>query len=148
MSLQGSSKGQVHYSAKPALSEPAETIRELTIPRHYAGMRLDQALAQLLPDWSRSCLQRWILDKRIHVEGREAAAKQRIWGGEKILVEPQPHPIETSHAPEAILLDIVYEDDALIVINKPPGLVVHPGSGNWQGTMLNALLHHAPQLKE
>ncbi len=59
-----------------------------------------------------------------------------------------PHPVETHYMPEAISLDIVYEDEVLIVINNPPGLVVHPGSGNWQGTMLNALLHHVPQLKE
>ena len=147
MNLRESNKGWIHYSAKPALSEPAEIIHELTIPQHYAGMRLDIALAQLLPDWSRSCLQRWILDKRINVEGREAVSKQRIWGGEKIQVKPPSHPIETGHTPEAIFLDIIYEDEALIVINKPAGLVVHPGSGNWQGTMLNALLHHTPGLK-
>ncbi|SEL41147.1 23S rRNA pseudouridine(1911/1915/1917) synthase RluD [Nitrosovibrio tenuis] len=136
---------QFHYSAKPAPSEPAEII--LTIPQHYAGMRLDQVLAKLLPDWSRSSLQRWILDKRISVEGREAVAKQRMWGGEKIEIRPS-HPIQTDHTPEAIPLDIIYEDEALIVINKAPGLVVHPGSGNWHGTMLNALLHHAVCLKE
>ncbi len=119
------------------------------IPQNFGGMRLDQALAQLLPDWSRSRLQKWILDKRIQVEGREAVAKQKVWGGEKILIEPQSHPatLETHYAAEPILLDIVYEDDELIVINKPPGLVVHPGSGNWQGTMLNALLHHAAAIE-
>jgi len=143
-----SDKEQAHYSAKPALAASAEIVRELTIPKDYAGMRLDQALAQLLPDWSRNCLQKWILDKRINVEGCAAAAKQKVWGGEKIRIEPQPHPVETHHMPEAISLEIVYEDDSLIIINKPPGLVVHPGSGNWQGTMLNALLHHTPQLKE
>ena len=69
-----------------------------------------------------------------------------MWGGEKVRVEPELHPSETPYAAEEIALDIVYEDDALLVVNKPAGLVVHPGSGNWQGTMLNALLHHAPQL--
>lgn len=109
-------------------------------------MRLDQALARLLPDWSRSRLQSWILEKRINVDGVDAVPKQKVWGGEKIEVRPVYEPLETGHAPEAIALDIIYEDDTLIVINKPAGLVVHPGSGNWQGTMLNALLHRAPQL--
>jgi 23S rRNA pseudouridine1911/1915/1917 synthase len=63
-----------------------------------------------------------------------------------VRVEPELHPSETPYAAEEIALDIVYEDDTLLVVNKPAGLVVHPGSGNWQGTMLNALLHHAPQL--
>lgn len=148
MDLEESNREQANYSAKLALVESAEIIRELVIPQDYAGMRLDQALAQLLPDWSRSRLQKWILERRISVEGGEAVAKQRVWGGEKIRVEPQSNPVETHHASEAISLDIIHEDDTLIVINKPPGLVVHPGSGNWQGTMLNALLHHAPQLKE
>lgn len=110
-------------------------------------MRLDQALARLLPDQSRSRLQAWILRKQITVENRDATPKHRVWGGEKVQVNPVPSPDETAYIPEAISLDIVHEDESLIVINKPPGLVVHPGSGNWQGTMLNALLHHAPQLK-
>lgn len=135
-----------HYSAKPISSESTESIIELTIPHDYAGMRLDQALARLLPDWSRSRLQAWILEKRISVEAREAIPKQKLWGGEKIRVQPISGHIETAYAAEAIALDIVYEDDVLMVINKPAGLVVHPGSGNWRGTLLNALLHHATQL--
>ncbi|SEO76310.1 23S rRNA pseudouridine(1911/1915/1917) synthase RluD [Nitrosovibrio sp. Nv6] len=135
-----------HYNAKPVPAESAETTIELIIPQGFAGVRLDQALAQLLPDWSRTRLQTWIRDKRISVDGAEAVPKQKVWSGEKIEVKPSYHPMETGHAPEAISLNIVYEDDALIVINKPAGLVVHPGSGNWRGTMLNALLHHAAQL--
>ena len=138
--------GFAYYSAKPTLPELSETRIELTIPANFAGVRLDQALAQLLPDWSRSRLQTWIREKRISVDGREAIPRQKVWGGEKIEVNPSHCSIETSYAAEAISLDIVYEDDELIVINKPAGLVVHPGSGNWQGTMLNALLHHAAQL--
>lgn len=146
MSYLETKNGVGHYSAKPIRSESAETTIELIIPRHFAGARLDQVLAQLLPDWSRSRLQTWIREKRISVDGRDAIPKQKVWSGEKIEVKPALCSIETSHAAEAILLDIAYEDDELIVINKPAGLVVHPGSGNWQGTMLNALLHHAAQL--
>ena len=131
------------------VSEPLETIVEVTIPADCAGARLDQALARLLPDWSRSRLQTWIREKRISVDGEEASPKQKVWSGEKVEVRPAVDPvdaIDAIHAPEPISLDIVYEDDSLIVVNKPAGLVVHPGSGNWQGTMLNALLHHAPDL--
>ncbi len=134
-----------HYSAKAISPESADII-ELVIPHDCAGMRLDQALARLLPDWSRSRLQTWIREKRIRVDSEKATPKQKLWGGEKIQVEPSHHPIETAYAAEAIALDIIYEDDVLMVINKPAGLVVHPGSGNWRGTLLNALLHHAAQL--
>ncbi|WON74501.1 23S rRNA pseudouridine(1911/1915/1917) synthase RluD [Nitrosospira sp. Is2] len=131
------------------VSEPVETIVEVTIPADCAGARLDQALARLLPDWSRSRLQTWIREKRISVDGAEASPKQKVWSGEKVEVRPAVDPvdaIDAIHAPESISLDILYEDDSLIVVNKPAGLVVHPGSGNWQGTMLNALLHHAADL--
>jgi 23S rRNA pseudouridine1911/1915/1917 synthase len=131
------------------VSEPVETIVEVTIPADCAGARLDQALARLLPDWSRSRLQTWIREKRISVDGAEASPKQKVWSGEKVEVRPAGDPadaIDATHAPEPISLDIVYEDDSLIVVNKPAGLVVHPGSGNWQGTMLNALLHHSADL--
>ena len=128
------------------VSEPLETILEVTIPADCAGIRLDQALARLLPDWSRSRLQTWIREKRISVDGAEALPKQKVWSGEKVEVRPAVGPAEAVHAPEPISLDIVYEDESLIVINKPAGLVVHPGSGNWQSTMLNALLHHSAHL--
>ena len=145
-SVENENKSARYYNVKPTLAESAETIIALTIPRDCAGLRLDQALARLLPDWSRSRLQAWIVGKQVSVDGVEASPKQKVWGSEKIQVQPQPHPADNTHAAEAIPLDIVYEDHALIVVNKPAGLVVHPGSGNWQGTMLNALLHHAAQL--
>ena len=82
------------------------------------------------------------------MDGEFATSKQKVWGGEKLEVLPQSHPAEQPYLAEDIALDIVYEDDALLVINKPVGLVVHPGSGNWEGTLLNALLHYAPQLAD
>jgi 23S rRNA pseudouridine1911/1915/1917 synthase len=111
-----------------------------------AGQRLDQALAKLFPDYSRSRLQRWLADGRILIDGTTAVAKRTVIGGECVQLDAPPDASETADAPEAIALAIVYEDDALIVIDKPAGLVVHPGSGNWSGTLLNALLAHAPQL--
>jgi 23S rRNA pseudouridine1911/1915/1917 synthase len=121
---------------------------QLAVPDDCAGLRLDQALAKLLPEYSRNRLQEWITGRQVTVNGEFATTKQKVWGGEKLEVLPQSHPSEQPHLAEDISLDIIYEDDALLVINKPAGLVVHPGSGNWEGTMLNALLHHAPQLAE
>ncbi|HUO43609.1 MAG TPA: 23S rRNA pseudouridine(1911/1915/1917) synthase RluD [Burkholderiales bacterium] len=123
----------------------AETI-ELTLPHHCAGQRLDQALSLLLPQYSRSRLARWIRDGQVELDGRAALPKAKMYGGEKIRIAPLPDPSATAAQPEAIALDVVYEDDALLVVNKPAGLVVHPGSGNWSGTLLNALLAHAPAL--
>ena len=112
-----------------------------------AGLRLDQALARLMPEHSRSRLQGWLREGRVRVEGVAVAdAKRKIWGGEKIEVEIVPDPRAVPDAAEDIALAIVHEDEDILVIDKPAGLVVHPGSGNWAGTLLNALLHHAPAL--
>ena len=119
----------------------------LAIPPHLSGVRLDQALAELLPQYSRSRLQTWIAEGAITLDGAAATAKRKVWGGEQVQVAPMLHPSETSPQAEAIGLDIVFEDAAILVINKPAGLVVHPGSGNWSGTLMNALLHHALQLQ-
>ena len=120
---------------------------ELSVPDSCAGFRLDQALAKLLPEYSRSRLQEWITSQQVKVDGEFAIPRQKVWGGESLEVSPQTHPIEQPYLPEDMALDIVYEDDTLLVINKPVGLVVHPGSGNWEGTLLNALLYYAPQLE-
>ena len=120
--------------------------RVCTVPASLGGQRLDQALAQLMPDFSRSRLQKWIESGKVQVNGELCAAKDKMWGGEVIRVWPEPEPGSTPDAPEAIPLDIVFEDAALLVVNKPAGMVVHPGNGNPRGTLLNALLHHAPQL--
>jgi 23S rRNA pseudouridine1911/1915/1917 synthase len=109
-------------------------------------MRLDQALAQLMPQHSRSRLRSWIDAGRVSVAGAPAAAKQKLSSGERITVAPLADPRAVPFAAQALPLSIVHEDDALMVIDKPAGLVVHPGNGNWDGTLANALLHHAPQL--
>jgi 23S rRNA pseudouridine1911/1915/1917 synthase len=120
--------------------------RELTIPAELAGLRLDQALAKLLPEHSRSRIRTWIDAGRVHVAGGASAAKQKLYGGERIVVEPLPDPRQAAFAAQALPLAIVYEDEAIIVVDKPSGLVVHPGSGHWEGTLANALLHHDPGL--
>lgn len=137
-----------YYNAKFSETSSTKNIIELIIPQTCAGLRLDQALAQLLPDQSRNRLQGWIQEKRVTIDNLKATSKEKVWGGEKIKIKPLLPPIETTHSAEAIKLNIVYEDQSLIVVNKPAGMVVHPGNGNWQGTMLNGLLYHAAQLKE
>ena len=125
---------------------PAETH---VVPAECAGLRLDQALARLMPQHSRSRLQGWLREGRIRVDGATGVdAKRKIWGGECVEVAAGlvADPRAVPAAAEDIPLAVVFEDDDILVIDKPAGLVVHPGSGNWQGTLLNALLHHAPQL--
>lgn len=123
-----------------------ETLH-FNVPADQSGRRLDQCLASLLPEHSRSRLQQWIDAGQVRVDGRPGERKQKVWEGARLEVVPQMHPAEQAYQAEAIGLDIVYEDESVIVINKPPGLVVHPGAGNWRGTLLNALLHHAPELE-
>ncbi len=126
----------------------AQSPLSLKVPLEYGGSRLDQALAKLLPEYSRSRLQEWVAQGKVSLNGAAATSKQKVWGGERLEVIPQSNPAEQPYLAEDIALDIVFEDESIIVINKPVGLVVHPGSGNWQGTLLNALLHHDPALGE
>lgn len=119
----------------------------LEIPDDLGGKRLDIALQQLLPDYSRSRLQSWIKEGLVLLNDAACTAKTKVWGGEHVLVKVQPDPESMAFEAENIPLDIVFEDDHIMVINKPAGLVVHPAAGNWQGTLLNGLLHHVPALK-
>jgi 23S rRNA pseudouridine1911/1915/1917 synthase len=130
-----------NYSPHPQLD-----TMTLVVTADCAGLRLDQALARLLPEHSRSRLTQWIRDGRVVLEEHSAHPSDKVWGGESISIAPTADPLSLAHQPQAIALNIVHEDDAIIVINKPAGLVVHPGSGNPDRTMLNALLQHAPAL--
>jgi 23S rRNA pseudouridine1911/1915/1917 synthase len=112
-----------------------------------AGLRLDVALARLMPQHSRNRIKAWIEAGDVTVDGAARAPRHRLAGGERLrIAAPPAAPADTPHAAEAIALSIVHEDDAIIVVDKPAGLVVHPGAGNRGGTLLNALLHHAPAL--
>ena len=124
------------------------TVARVTrrVPDTLAGLRLDKALARMFPEHSRNRLQRWLKEGHVSLDSHAAKPKQKIWGGERVEIRSQPAPAETAFRAESIALDVVYEDDDILVINKPAGLVVHPGSGNWKGTLLNALLHRSPQL--
>jgi 23S rRNA pseudouridine1911/1915/1917 synthase len=134
-----------NYS-RPARANPVPRPLELTVPAALAGLRFDQALARLVPQHSRSRLSDWIDAGKVTLDGSVVAGKRRLAGGERIVVMTGDDAPALHDAPQAIALTIVHEDAAIIVVDKPAGLVVHPGSGNRDGTLLNALLHHAPAL--
>jgi 23S rRNA pseudouridine1911/1915/1917 synthase len=124
------------------------TLRhEALVPVTAAGRRFDQTVAEMFPDYSRSRLTGWIKDGKVLLDGARAAPRQLVRGGEKVALEAELEN-EVHAQPEDIALDIRFEDDDLMVVDKPMGLVVHPGAGNPTGTMLNALLHHNPALAE
>ena len=114
------------------------------IPEDLAFNRLDHVVSSLFPQYSRSRLQTWIKNGELLVNGEMRKPKDKVTGGE--LVSIRTSAIETTYEPQPLPLSIVYEDDQLLVINKPAGLVVHPGAGNFDGTLLNGLLHHSEQL--
>ncbi|WP_415879354.1 23S rRNA pseudouridine(1911/1915/1917) synthase RluD [Methylomonas sp. TEB] len=121
------------------------TILTARVPEELAGMRLDQCLAEVFPDYSRSKLQTWIKAGRVLVDGEVMKGREKLDGGEEIELDAEAERV-IEYAPQEIPLDIVYEDDSLLIVNKPAGLVVHPAVGNWDGTLVNALLNHAPNL--
>jgi 23S rRNA pseudouridine1911/1915/1917 synthase len=129
-------------------SHTDDSTLTLTIPHDLGGVRLDVALQRLLPEHSRSRLQAWIKEGLVTVDKSTSTSKTKVWGGEQVIVQVQAKPENKAFIPEDIPLDIVFEDDHILVINKPAGMVVHPAAGNWSGTLLNALLFHAPQLKD
>jgi 23S rRNA pseudouridine1911/1915/1917 synthase len=131
-----------------ALGGPGVDFSPITLsldPTH-CGQRLDKVVAGLVPQFSRARMQQWFEAGHVLVDGKPAKGKGTAYGDETVVVVPQPAPEDTAFTPEAMTLNIVYEDESIMVINKPAGLVVHPGSGNWSGTLLNGLLHHCPQL--
>ncbi len=119
----------------------------MAVPDELAGLRLDQALAKMFPDFSRSRLKSWLVGGAVLVDGESRRPKDRVDGGEQIELNIVAE-VAVRSAPEPISLDVVFEDDDLLVINKQAGLVVHPGAGNPTGTLMNGLLHHSPALAE
>ncbi|MDR0528227.1 MAG: RluA family pseudouridine synthase [Zoogloeaceae bacterium] len=144
------------YSRKKAAS--SETARELPVegesapqvkicPDTFAGLRLDVALARLFPEYSRSRLQIWLREGRLTLDAAVTHdTRRKMRGGEVARLHPAPEENALAARPEAIALEILFRDPHLMILNKPAGLVVHPGNGNREGTLLNALLHHDPAL--
>lgn len=128
------------------MAADTESLRVLNVPEVLHGQRLDRALSAMMPEVSRSRIQAWIDDGRVAVDGAVAGSRrQSVRDGQAVSVVPQFDPV-LEPAPEAMPLDIVHEDPACWVLNKPAGLVVHPGAGNPDGTLLNGLLHLDPAL--
>lgn len=111
------------------------------VPAELGQKRFDQVAAQLFPDFSRSRLQAWIRDGQLLVDGQQIKPNTKLVGGEQLTLDTELEP-EGEWKAQAIDLDIVYEDEHILIVNKPAGLVVHPAAGNPDGTLLNALLHH------
>lgn len=123
---------------------PLEITHQETVPESLAFSRLDHVVSSLFPQYSRSRLQTWIREGDLLVDGKKRRPKDKVLGGERISI--QANSVEITFEAQAIPLNIVYEDESLLVINKPAGLVVHPGAGNFDGTLLNGLLHYSEQL--
>ena len=117
-----------------------------TVGLEHGGWRLDRTVAANLPSISRSRIQGWIEQGAARINSQPARTRDRVSAGDRIEIELQPSPEASAFKPEPIELSILYEDELLIVIDKPAGLVVHPGAGNWSGTLLNGLLAHHPPL--
>lgn len=125
-----------------------KTLQEIhlhgTIPENFAGKRIDQALAELFPQYSRMRLKNWLDSGQILVNSQPQKPKNKVVGGEIIKIDATIDN-ETTDEAENIPLNIIFEDDAIIIINKPAGMVVHPAAGNRSNTLLNALLFHSPE---
>ena len=122
-------------------------LLQLEIPELPRPQRLDTILAELCPQFSRSRLQLWIKQGKVTLNGAPSRAKEKVYGSEKIEILAEEIVVEDGCEPEDIPIDIIYEDEDLIVINKPAGLVVHPGAGNRWGTLQNALLFYNADLQ-
>ena len=134
------------YSPSDLESPPQAKAKTVTlkVPISLSGSRLDQVLAEMLPEYSRSRLAALAKDGFVRVEGKSVPPKTKLFGGEEINATLVPRDDEMAFLPEDIALNVLDEDDAVIVIDKPAGLVVHPGAGNWSGTLLNGLLFRNP----
>ncbi|MEM8547711.1 MAG: RluA family pseudouridine synthase, partial [Pseudomonadota bacterium] len=125
----------------------ADTLLAQIVPEQLAGLRLDHALSKMFPEHSRSRLTEWLKAGQITVDGNHLKPRARLAGGESVALRVTEAPTQAI-APEAMALEIAHEDEAVLVVNKPAGLVVHPGAGNHSGTLQNGLLHYLPTLAQ
>ncbi len=118
------------------------------MPLDFSSERLDKVLTMLLPEHSRGRLQHWITEGWVKVNGQETKVRQQIRAGDRIWVKPQASQEQSAFKAEAIDLEIVAATEHFIIVNKAAGMVTHPGAGNWNGTLLNGLLYHFPELTQ
>ncbi|GAB3478549.1 23S rRNA pseudouridine(1911/1915/1917) synthase RluD [Marinomonas epiphytica] len=119
-------------------------VKEAQVPFDLGGNRFDQIATELFHDYSRSKVKEWIKGGELTVDGKVTKPKEKLFGGELIALDVQIEDQEI-HEAQDMPIDVVYEDDDIMVVNKPAGLVVHPAAGNRDGTLMNAILHHAPE---
>lgn len=129
------------------MTETAQIDIELKIPFEAKQQRLDRVLHDLLPDYSRQRIKQWLESRELLVDGQAAKASHKVKGGEQVTLHATLADTTRWQA-QAMPIDIVYSDDSLLVVNKPAGLVVHPGAGNHDNTLINGLLHHYPELAQ
>ena len=122
--------------------------QEMPIPLEYGGQRFDKVAALIFSEFSRAELTRWIVDGVLTLDGNASKPKTTVWGGEVLALNAVREVREAWDKAEEVDFDIIFEDEDIIVINKPVGLVVHPGAGNPSGTLVNGLLHHRSNLGE
>jgi len=125
----------------------SEELLTTIIPDELSGQRLDAALAKLFPDYSRSRLTQWVKDGLVELDGSVPRPRDKVMGSQQVVVKVQPSEADSEVVAEDIPLNVVYEDDDILIINKPVGMVVHPAAGNWSGTLQNALLFYCDELK-
>lgn len=139
--MAGSTADDAHEEADVLVDTTAFELREAVVPIECHGQRLDLALVQVVPEFSRSYLQQLIDSGGVAHRGRtQTKSSAKVKAGDRLSIELKPTPQSQAFKPEPMLLDVVYEDAHILVINKPAGLVVHPAPGNWGGTLLNGLL--------
>jgi len=132
---------------KNEIKNSAECPEKLeTVPHNLAGQRFDQIIAKMFPEFSRAKLQTWIKAGKVLVNGQQLKPKEKLRGGETVSLKPEAEAVVHTEA-QAINLPIIYEDDSLLIINKPAGLVVHPGAGNSDQPLMNGLLHYCPSIE-
>ena len=130
------------------MSVTTDEALNFVVEDEFSGERLDKVLARLMPSVSRARLQTWIEQGAVAVNGVTVEKiRAKVAAGDEIEVMEQPSPEELAFKPVAMNLDVVYEDDEILVVNKPAGLVVHPAAGHWDDTLLNGLLARNPELK-
>jgi 23S rRNA pseudouridine1911/1915/1917 synthase len=129
-------------------ADAGEPVLRFSVDARHSGVRLDKALADLLPEVSRSRLQQWVADGAVRVNGAPVKQRHELLAGDLIELEPQPAPDAAAYLPEPMPLAIVHEDEAIVIVDKPAGLVVHPAAGHWSGTLLNGLLAHDASLAD
>ena len=121
-------------------------VLETVVPADFAGQRVDRAAARLFVDHSRTALTRCLKSGALTVDGEAVKPNWTLSGGERLELRPEPEPVEDWTSPQAAAFAVLHEDEDVLVIDKPAGLVVHPGAGNLDGTLVNGLLRHRPTL--